>query len=94
MRLSHRLLEEFDRFFAGANDLEHLQRSAEAAVSAMDKSVPAELRVLIECFVRDLEIARFTLDSTKQIERTRELAAPLMNKLRAQVASESASSHE
>jgi hypothetical protein len=53
----------------------------------MDGSFPRDFREQLEKFVRDAEVARFTTSACELDGRIRELAEPILIRLKAQVAS-------
>jgi hypothetical protein len=87
MNLPTRVLQDFESYSRGAIDVELLQKRVEASVAAMDGSVPIDLREHLEKFVRDAEIARFTTGARELEGRIRELAEPMLIRLKAHVAS-------
>lgn len=86
MNLPTRVLHDFDAYSRGDIDVECLQRRVEAAVAAMDGSVPKDLREQLERFVRDAEVASFTTSTQELDGRIRELVEPIVIRLKAQEA--------
>ena len=87
MNLPAQVLQEFDSFNRGDIDVEYFQKRVEASVAAMDGSVHKEIRELLEKFVRDAEVARFTTSARELDDRIRTLAEPIIIRLKAYVAS-------
>ncbi len=82
MRLIEAVLRDLEQHLSSPLDIASLQQRVEASVAAMDNAVPAELRKLLEDFVRDVEVARFTMGADQLSQCVCKLTASLAGSLK------------